>query len=314
MGNSYGVGFFKELVPYLKKIPSIEILNLNDIFGQRNEELQECITILSEGIINKGVRAIDISNNALSINGSVALSLIIRQLSDLEYFWANSSGLAQNGSQPLAEALIEGKISLKLLSLTGNRIEEKAAKIGEAVSKMKNLETLIMSQNGIFDEPMTVLLSSCEDLTELSELNVNDNWIKEKAIYKLANIIRKNKSLKKLNCSDCNIEGDSNKIIAQAVSDSGCPWEEFYYQYNELGEEDPDVVLQLIRGLNKKGSLKKVDLEGNGLEENLDIKNYLESLEVDFVIAEDLSYVSVDQQREQELEQERVLEFLKNLQ
>lgn len=70
-------------------------MNLSDIFTRRREDLVTSLQICSRVLANKGIKALDLSNNALSITGCEAVWEWIKGLNELEYFWGNNCGLAQ---------------------------------------------------------------------------------------------------------------------------------------------------------------------------------------------------------------------------
>lgn len=68
---------------------------MSDIFTRRTEDLVKSLEICSRMFSGKNIKALDLSNNALSITGSQAVWEWIKSLSSLQYFWANNCGLAQ---------------------------------------------------------------------------------------------------------------------------------------------------------------------------------------------------------------------------
>ena len=92
MGNSYSDIFFEEMVPYLQKLKSIKKVVLNDCFTNRKDDLARSLKLFSDAVVNKGVVAFDISNNAIGENGCEAVYEFIKNCNTLEYFWANNCG------------------------------------------------------------------------------------------------------------------------------------------------------------------------------------------------------------------------------
>lgn len=154
----------------------------------------------------------------------------------------------------IAKALEEGDIPLKVLSMTRNRIEVKAAEVGKAVATLKDLEELIMFQNGIKEEGMVGLLEGLKSLEKIRKIDLCDNWFLGKSMDLLCEMIQNNKSLVELNVGDCNLGKSENKRILAAVKAADKAWVGFGYNYNEFS--DPKMAKELVTELVKGKKLK----------------------------------------------------------
>jgi Ran GTPase-activating protein 1 len=267
MGNSYGAQFFKELSPFVEKFPSIQKLVINDIFTQRDHDVVESLKLITAMFMNKNIVALDMSNNAIAPTGCQVICDLIRNSDKLQFFWANNCGLAQNGVIHIAKAIAEGKSPLRLISMTRNRIEVKAAEVGQALARVDTLEELIMFQNGIKEEGMVGLLEGLDKCKNLRKLDLSDNWFLGKSLDMLCHIIEHCPKLVEINVGDCNLSSADNKKILAAFKKVERPWKGFGYNYNELNHEK--TVKEFFEALTKHKTLEWIQLKGNEVEEDL---------------------------------------------
>ena len=197
----------------------------------------ESLKIITKIFQGKHLVALDISNNAVAPTGCHALFDLIKNSDKLEFLWANNCGLAQNGVIHIAKALEEGTCPLRLLSMTRNRIEVKAAEVGKAISRLDKLEELIMFQNGIKEEGMVGLLEGLQKCENLRKLDLSDNWFLGKSIDMLCHVIEHCKKLVEVNVGDCNLTSADHKKILTAFKKAERQWIGFGYNYNDLNHE-----------------------------------------------------------------------------
>ncbi len=90
-------------------------------------------------------------------------------------------------------------------------------------------------------------------------LDISDNYIKASSIEKLGDLL-KNKSLKILKISDCNIDPDISDTFGDILKQRNFPTIEWLaYNYNEVSdpEEFVKLVKESLKGL-KKLSIKDI--------------------------------------------------------
>jgi Ran GTPase-activating protein 1 len=235
----------------------------------------DSLKIITKIFQNKGIVALDISNNAVAPTGCQALFDLIKNAPTLQYFWANNCGLAQNGVIHIAKAIEEGTAPLKVLSMTRNRIEVKAVCVGKAVARLADLEELIMFQNGIKEEGMVGLLEGLKHCSKLRKLDLSDNWFLGKSIDLLCEVVEHNQHLVELNIGDCNLSSAEHKKLLAALEKTDRAWEGWGFNYNELSHKK--TAKDFLHHLTKKQKLKWLQMKGNDFEEDL-IEHFNEHL------------------------------------
>ena len=258
LGNSYGTGFFREIAPYIEQIPSIKKLVLYDAFAQRNEEILESLEIVNRIFQNKGIVAMDISHNAVTPGGCKLIFDLIKNASKLQYLWANNCGLAQNGVIHIAKAIEEGTAPLKVLSMTRNRIEVKAAEVGLALQRLTDLEELILFQNGIKGDGMLGLLNGLANCKKRRKLDLNDNWFLDGSFDKFLSIIENSPHLVELNISDCNLDAEQVAQLVKVLQNTQREWLNFEADHNDTIKEAE--AFALVDALTQGRKLKKLNL------------------------------------------------------
>lgn len=195
------------------------------------------------------------SNNAIAPTGCQAIFDLIKNSDKLEYFWANNCGLAQNGVIHIAQAIAESTSPLKIISMTRNRIEVKAAEVGKAISRLgDSLQELIMHQNGIKEEGMIGLLEGLKCCKTLRKLDLGDNWFIGKALDMLCEVIHECPCLVELNIGDCNLGKADHKKILDCFAKVERKWKGFGYNYNELNHEK--TAKEFLEALTKHKTLE----------------------------------------------------------
>lgn len=114
-------------------------------------------------------------------------------MTSLKILRVNNCGLGPEGGEMIANALKENK-SLKLeeFSAGRDRLENKGiTALAEVFNNMGSLKVVNVPQNGIKDEGMSNLIAGLRSCEQLSELRVNDNWIKTGATKFLIEVIIK---------------------------------------------------------------------------------------------------------------------------
>lgn len=199
-------------------MPNIQRLNLNDIFvSRKKDDIPPALESLTGPLIGKPkFYAIDLSNNAISINGSKALSNFLENSTNLKVFLINNCGLGIQGSTIIAESLKKGKVNLEVIAMARNRLENPGTiAIASALKEMSAIKEVYLFQDVIRKDGMVALLDALMD-KKVTTLDICDNFINEESVEKFSEFLEKNDSLVNLNVSDCNIQKADNKRIVAA--------------------------------------------------------------------------------------------------
>ena len=217
-GNSYSKDFCLSFAELLKTIPNLERLNINDIFVSRlKDDIPPSIEAITGALIGKTkFVALDISNNAVSVNGAQALTNFLENSPNLKTFLINNCGLGIQGSTILAGALKKGKVNLQVIAMARNRLENQGTiEIASALKEMDDIKEVYLFQDVIRKDGMIALLSALMD-KKLKSLDIADNFINDESVEKFADFLEKNETLESLNVSDCNIQKEDNEKIVAA--------------------------------------------------------------------------------------------------
>lgn len=232
--------------------------------GRLKTEIPHSVVYLTKSLPSQGIVRLDLSNNAISVNGAEALYGFLTKAQTLKTFYLSNCGLGIMGSGHIARGLLDGKLDLEELTIARNRLEEEGgSNIAKAVEGMPSIRKLVVFQNFIRDIGMQKILASLANKEHLEHLDVNDNCIRGVSVSHLCTLIRTCPNLVALNVSDCNITSDSNPKIIEAIQESQIRLHSLGYNYNELGE-DPEVALKFLRVLLERNpALKRLDITGN---------------------------------------------------
>lgn len=238
-GNSYGLGFFKEAGPLLKKLKSIKKLILSDIFVSRKEEILPSLEILSENLADKGIAYLDLSSNALCPDGVAAVHELVSS-NPITFLLFDHVALSREGSTSLCKSIDARPLNLKTLRICKNRIEDRADDFAKTLSSQKELEELVIYQNHIKGEQMLHLVEALLNCPKLKTLDLSDNYIPSEALDMLLKVVGQSPELETLNIADC--------FIKQKDGDRF---------FSKLGELQPPKLKTLFFNYNDVSSLKK---------------------------------------------------------
>jgi Ran GTPase-activating protein (RanGAP) involved in mRNA processing and transport len=257
-GNSYSALFFQQLAPYLAKMTRITRVVLADIFTTRKNDIIPALQVLSSCLQNKQIVLFDLSSNAICPDGCEAIQDVLKTNPTLKHLILNHIALSEKGTVTITKAIEEGGLSLRVLRVIKNRIENEAARFSQMLGHMLDLEELIIFQNSIKHDGMTALLAALQKNRHLRVLDIGDNHISDVHAEMLAEIIRSHERLRVLRIDDCNISKKGSRIIFQALEETAFKnLEEFSYDYNEF-----DSVNGLLKALQDYNRLRAIRCKG----------------------------------------------------
>lgn len=245
-GNSYSALFFQQLQPYLAKMQRISRVVLADIFTTRKDDIIPALQALNSCLQHKHIVLFDLSSNAVCPDGCEAIKDIIRTNPSIKHLLLNHVALSEKGTVTISKAIEEGGLSLKVLRVIKNRIENEAARFAQMLGHMIELEELVIFQNSIKHDGMTALLAALQKNGHLKVLDIGDNHISDDHAEMLAQLIRSHEHLRVLKLDDCNISHKGSKTIFKALSETAFKnLVEFSYDYNEF--DCPDRLLTAVK-------------------------------------------------------------------
>ena len=169
------------------------------------------------------LRTLSLRNKNLSNGGAVLVAEILRRCNRLKTLDISHCGIGDQGMKSLASAL-EMNGSLEQLDLTGNEsvtgIGHMA--LGESLKRNRRLKTLDISDCGINVQGMKSLASALKMNGSLEWLNLSRNHaITAIGHMALGESLKRNRGLKTLNISHCDIGDKGMMSLASALEMNG---------------------------------------------------------------------------------------------
>ncbi|XP_072284227.1 NACHT, LRR and PYD domains-containing protein 3-like [Pyxicephalus adspersus] len=226
-----------------------ELLNvLYSLYESRNKALvSQCIG---------SNRCIDFSDVPLTPLDCSVLSFILKSCRETEAIHLNNCNIQSEGLKKLKSALCTSKA----LSLEDNGLTDSSCPhLASGIRNNQTLTTLNLSKNNLqgphFRDLMETLTTS-----QIEKLDLNGNHLTDSSCPNLANGIRNNQTLKKLDLSDNNLEGPHFRDLMEALTTSGI--EELDLHNNQLTDSS---CPHLASGIRNNQTLWKLDLSRNKL-------------------------------------------------
>jgi len=126
--NSISQSVSKDLSQKIKELKYLQFINYNDIFVSRKiDQIPHALKNLISAIMDKNIRILNISNNAFGPIGVKSIDFFMRDTKYLTELYIENCGLGPEGSEVLANILLENKnrLNLEVLVISRNRLENK---------------------------------------------------------------------------------------------------------------------------------------------------------------------------------------------
>lgn len=286
--NSIGEKCAEALGKKMKEINHLRILNLNDCFVSRGkEELPKCLKFLLEAVIDKPIKELDLSNNALGPTAAPGYEFFFKGNKTLENLYLDNDGLGPIGTEKLMEVINNNNdMPLKVLALSRNKMETKGCNaVVELIKNKKKIYMLDISSNEIDKEGMYNLILSLKDNKTLKSINLQNNTLGDKADI-LLEVLPSIINIENLNLSDLTFSGNNKEMVDKLICllPSLNKLREFFFEYNfseidfeNLGDKKKYLTKEFDLLLKIK-NLRELNLENNEISDNL-YREYLPKFE-----------------------------------
>ena len=280
--NSIGEKCAKALGEKMKNLKYLRKIDLSDCFVSRGgEETLKCLKYLLESIVDKPIKELNLSDNALGITAASGYEFFFQKNTTLEKLSMNNCGMGPERTLSLMKIIKENKsMPLKILNFSRNKMESKGCiSISELLKEKKTLKEIKISDNEIDYEGLNSFLNSIKTNENISLIDINNNTLSSKG-KSLPELIAALNNIMHLNLSDLTIE-DRNiiKKVFEILPQLN-KLREFSFEYN-LSDLDFDgdknkkkYITELLDCLLKVNNLKEVHLENNDIPKDL-YKKYL---------------------------------------
>ncbi|XP_065913984.1 protein NLRC5-like isoform X2 [Dysidea avara] len=221
-----------ELASVIENNTKLEELNL----GGNN--LQSSAVVILQALKNiSNLTTLDLSNNNLSEEVAKDLADVIESNTHLNELILSDNNL-QSSTVVILQTLVNTSSLLKL-DLSGNKLPETVVnELASVIKSNANLRELHLANNRL--QPSTIIiLQALKEISSLTVLDLSNNNLSEKIVNYLADVIKHNIHLRKLNLS-------YNNLRSSAI-----------------------VVLEALKGISH---LNKLDLSGNNMSESVAIE------------------------------------------
>ena len=275
--NSIGEKCAEVLSIKLKNLKNLRIIDLSDCFVSRgSEELPKCLKFLLEGIVDKPIIELKLSDNALGPTAAPGYEFFFEKNKTLEKLYMDNCGMGPIGTPRLMKIIKENKeMPLKILKYSRNKMENVGCtSIAELINEKKTLEEIKISDNEINQEGFENFLNSIQNNENISWLDIQNNTM-SKNIKNIAEIIGSLPNIIHLNLSDLTIEDrDKIKNIFEILPKLS-KLREFYFEYSisdinfKNDKDKEEYMTQLFRCLLQVDNLKEIHLENNDIPKSL---------------------------------------------
>ena len=211
--NSIGEKCAKALGEKMKNLKYLRIIDLSDCFVSRGEEeLPKCLKYLLESIVDKPIKELNLSDNALGPTAAPGYEFFFQKNTTLEKLSMNNCGMGPERTLSLMKIIKENKsMPLKILNFSRNKMESKGCiSISELLKEKKTLKEIKISDNEIDSEGLQLFLNTIKSNENISSIDIHNNTLSNK-MKNISEILSTLSNIIHLNLSDLTIE-DRNII------------------------------------------------------------------------------------------------------
>ena len=274
--NSIGEKCAQALGEKIKKVKNLRQINLSDCFVSRgSDELPKSLKYILESIIDKPIKELNISDNALGPTAELGYLFFFQKNKTLEKLYLENCGMGPEGTPKLMEILKENKdMPLKILKYSRNKMETKGCNsISELLKAKKTLKEIKISDNEIDSEGLRLFLNTIKSNEHISSIDIHNNTLGSKVktipeiLSTLSNIIHLN--LSDLTIEDRNIIKNIFEILPKLNE-----LREFCFEYNisDIDFDDKEkkaFVSELFECLLKVKNLKELHISNNDIPKDI---------------------------------------------
>ena len=258
VGCSFSSMGIKNIFNSLGHIATIEIM----VIGNMDINEEASIAIASAIANNPKMFYLEIVNCHLQNEAACQIITALRNISSLGTLILEKNNFSKDTTDDLATA-VSVNCRLKKLKLANNNLQHHAVVLTQALSQVKSLTDLDLSNNNMTDKVVDALALAIENNSSLQRVNLRGNALKTNGIMKIAQSLSWNSRLKVLDICNNQITEDAADAIAIAFL-SNTSLEELYLDNNSLALG----VKTLSATLKEISTLKILDLDNNNVPDD----------------------------------------------
>jgi Ran GTPase-activating protein 1 len=242
-------------------------LNLECVFFNTKETpifLKKICDVIKD---SQYLEEVNISKNALGVNGAKALKIFLNKNKKLKRLIIDDAGLGGEGGAVIMEALLNTKRKgsfLETLSIKENILRRKCSKLLSTVLQrhQSTITTLILSRNNFFHSDLYRIIKMLIFCKKLQIIDFEDNFFSVDTSRLLSNSLINWPDLKYLKLNDCLIGKKGINYILEALSKGNNKKIEFLgLQYCSIDESGFYALASIIK--KKLIMLDKLEIHGN---------------------------------------------------
>lgn len=272
--NSIGEKCAEALGEKIKNLKNLRKVDLSDCFVTRGKkELPKCLKYLFEALLDKPIKELILSNNALGPNSAEGYEFFFEKNKSLEKLILNDCGMGPIGTPSLMNKIKGNKnIPLKVLKIARNKMETTGCKsICELVKEKKTLKEISISDNEIDGEGLKLFFDSIKDNENITYIDTHNNSFSNEGKM-LPEIIGTLKNIVHLDLSDQISDKDICKKIIETLPNLN-KLRFFSFEYNissmDLGKNRNKYISELLDCLLNVNNLKELHFENNEIPEDI---------------------------------------------
>lgn len=278
--NSIGENCAIALGKKIKNIKNLRQVDLSDCFVSRGvEELPKCLKHILEAIVDKSIKKLNISDNALGPKAVSGYDFFFKKNKTLEELYLDNCGMGHIGTPVLMKILKENKdMPLKLLHFSRNKIEDDGCNsISELLKYKKSLINIKISDNEINKKGLELFLKTIKDNKNISHIDIHNNTLGSE-VKILPEIIGSLTNIMSLDLSDLTIENKETikKLFEELPKLNKLRKFSFEYNISDLDydneKEKKIYISELFERLLKVPNIKEIILENNDIPKDLSTK------------------------------------------
>ena len=254
-GNNLNDDGIIKIAQSLCKHNKLKMINLrsNNITEKAAEALASIISS------NTGLIKLYLGNNKIQL-GVITISTALTNISSLKVLDLENNNIPKEAADELSAA-IRVNNSLEKLWLDGNHLGSSTVMIVNALKQVTTLKELSLNDNQNRGEELAPALTSIISHNKSIEiLLLNDNYLNDDGVIKIAQALCKHTKLKMIDLRGNNITERSAEALASIIS-SNTGLEELYLGNNQIQLG----VITMSTALKNISSLKVLDLFNNNI-------------------------------------------------
>lgn len=240
---------------------------LSDIIAtlSMDEACRSLSTIASSIGVYKGLRAVDLSRNAIGTMGMPHCAPLLEDQPYLEKVNLHNTGISAQSARLLSQFLTtKTPTALRSLDVHANCLESEGLEyVSNIVLKSTELEKLCVSNVRAFAPAMLALCQALANTPNIRDLDISDNGFSMEAASALSDALQSHTKLVRLVLSDLNLTTPMLSPITSALSATCPPIRELDLSNNELDGSDGETLSSLISALGS--TLVILDVSTNEL-------------------------------------------------